>query len=184
MYGKGSKKAIYGQLANADVNDEELLSVFVGVEGLLNSRPLTYQSSDPKDLSPITPNHFLYGQAGGQFAPEVEETVYYNVKRRWRYVQLLVQHVWKRWMKEFIPTLNQRKKWQSVKRDITVGEVVLVVSADTTPRGKWPLGRDIDVIKGQDGYVRIAKVLVGGNVLMRPITKVCPLEVCSINSST
>lgn len=32
--------------------------------------PDPYVSSDPNDLSPLTPNHFLIGQIGGSFAPE------------------------------------------------------------------------------------------------------------------
>ena len=29
-------------MGNADINDEELVTAFVGAEGLINSRPLTY----------------------------------------------------------------------------------------------------------------------------------------------
>ena len=50
------------------MTDEELITVSTGVESLLNSRPLTYQSSDPRDDVPLTPNHFLRGQMGGQWA--------------------------------------------------------------------------------------------------------------------
>ena len=42
---KSAKKAIGAVLGNADVNDEELMSAFVGAEDLINSRPITYQSS-------------------------------------------------------------------------------------------------------------------------------------------
>ena len=59
---KAAKKAIKYILGNADINDKELVTVFVGVEGLINSRPLAYQSSYPADDVPLTPNHFLYGQ--------------------------------------------------------------------------------------------------------------------------
>ena len=63
---KSSKRAINAVLGNADITDEELLTAITGAEGLLNSRPLTYQSSDPKDEPVLTPNHFLHGQ----LAPE------------------------------------------------------------------------------------------------------------------
>jgi len=39
----------------ADLTDEELMTAFVGAEGLLNSRPITYQSSDVDDEEPLTP---------------------------------------------------------------------------------------------------------------------------------
>ena len=40
------KSAILG---NADINDEELMTAIIGAEGLINSRPLTYQSANPVD---------------------------------------------------------------------------------------------------------------------------------------
>ena len=39
---KVAKKATKDILGNADINDKELVTVFVGAEGLINSRPLTY----------------------------------------------------------------------------------------------------------------------------------------------
>ena len=62
---KSAKRAVAAVLSNADITDEELLTAFTGVEGLLNSQPLTYQSADPKDEPILTPNHFLHGQASG-----------------------------------------------------------------------------------------------------------------------
>ena len=81
---KSAKKAIIAILSNADIKDEELMTAFCGAEALINSRPLTYQSADIKDNVPLTPNHFLHGQMGGEFAPEVIDEVGYDPKRRWR----------------------------------------------------------------------------------------------------
>ena len=68
---KSAKKAIKAILSTADVTDEELQSAFIGAEALIDSRPLTYQSADPTDDIPLTPNHFLVGQLGGKFSPEI-----------------------------------------------------------------------------------------------------------------
>ena len=43
---KSAKQAVYDQLKNVDITDEERLSAFEVSEGLINSRPLTYQSVD------------------------------------------------------------------------------------------------------------------------------------------
>ena len=43
---KAAKKAICAILSNADINDEELMTTFIGVEVLLNSRVLR--------ISPLT----------------------------------------------------------------------------------------------------------------------------------
>lgn len=73
-------------LGNVNVNDEEMMTTFIGVEALLNSRPLTYQSAHPKDALILTPNHFLHGQIRGESRPEIGEETGYNPKNRWRRV--------------------------------------------------------------------------------------------------
>ena len=42
---KIAKKATYAVEGEGDVNDEEMIAVVARVESLLNSHPLTYQSS-------------------------------------------------------------------------------------------------------------------------------------------
>ena len=81
---KSAKKAIKAILGQADINDEELMTVIVGAEGLINSRPLTYQSANHADDVPLTPNHFLHGQIGGQFAPMSVDITQYSPQKRWR----------------------------------------------------------------------------------------------------
>ena len=93
---KAVKKAIYAVLGSSDIMNEELTTVVAGAEGFLNSRPLTYQSADIKDEVPLTPNHFLYGQMGEQFAPESVDTMRFNPRKRWRKVQELISRVWSR----------------------------------------------------------------------------------------
>ena len=172
---KSAKKAITAILGQADITDEELMTAIIGAEGLINSRPLTYQSANHEDDLPLTPNHFLHGQIGGQFAPTSVDESQFNPRKRWRRIQELIRHFWRRWLREWLPGLNARKKWHRERRDIQVGEVVLVISPDT-PRGNWPLGRVLEVYPGDDGRVRVVKVQVGQGTLVRSITKLCPLE--------
>ncbi|PFX19093.1 hypothetical protein AWC38_SpisGene16531 [Stylophora pistillata] len=137
---KAAKKAIYAVLCSSDVTDEELITVVTGAESLLNSRPLTYQSANIKDDVPLTPNHFLNGQMGGQFAPESVDTTKFNPRKRWRKVKELISRVWCRWLMEYLPTLNTRAKWTEVVNDLKKGDIVLVLEKNL-PGGKWPLGR-------------------------------------------
>lgn len=173
---KAAKKAIYAILASADITEEEFHSAVVGAEGLINSRPLTYQSANPEDLIPLTPNHFLHGQIGGQFAPETVDTTAFNPKRRWRRVQELVRHFWHRWLQEWVPGLNARRKWQKERQNLKIGDVVVIVSADN-PRARWPLGRVTATYPGRDGVVRVVDVRVGkGTLYRRSVAGLCLLE--------
>ena len=172
---KSAKKAIRAVLGNATINDEELLSTIIGVEDLLNSRPITYQTANPEDDLPLTPNHFIHGRVGGHFAPKSVDTTSFSPRSRWRRVQELVRHVWTRWMKEWIPALARRPKWNKVQEDMKKGDIVLVIEPNT-PRGNWSLGRVVAVYPGADGHVRTVQLRMRGTTLVRPISKLCPLE--------
>jgi hypothetical protein len=172
---KSAKRAIFKTLGNAEVNDEELLTAFVGAEGLINSRPLTYQSSNISDECVLTPNHFLIGQLGGQIAPECIDITSFDIHKRWRRVQEIIKHFWTRWMREYLPTLGSRKIWQQKSRDFKVGDVVLVIDPDQT-RGQWTLGKIEHVYPGIDNHVRVADVRTGNKVMKRPVTRLSLLE--------
>ena len=155
------------------MTDEALMTAFMGTEAVINSRSLTYQSANPSDGTPITPNHVLIGQVGGQFAPESVYSGQFSPKKQWRRVQEL--HFWHRWLREWLPTLNRRLKWQKEQRDIQVNDVVLVVALNT-PHGHWPLGRVLAVFPGKDKHIRAAKVRFGLKELMRLIARICPFD--------
>ena len=153
------------------------MSAFVGAEGLMNSRLLTYQSANPGDEEVLTPNHFLFGQVGGVFAPEsVNETVF-NHRKRWRRVQELVKHFWKRWLREYLQTLGSRKKWHKTNRNYQKGDVVLVVEPEAH-RGHWSLGRITEVFHGPDDHIRVVNVQVGKTILKRAVTRIAFIESC------
>lgn len=172
---KAAKRSVSAILGNADITDEELMTAFTGAESLINSRPLTYQSANPKDNTPLTPNHFIHGQVGGQFAPDSVDETDFNPRKRWRRIQELVKHFWQRWIREWLPGLNKRTKWTQNRKDFKLNDIVLVMNQNL-PRGHWPLGKIVEVFPGHDGHIRVAKVKIGQTVLVRPITKLCPLE--------
>ena len=90
-------------------------------------------------------------------------------------MQELIRHFWQRWLKEWIPSLNSRKKWNSEKDDFKVRDVVLVLSTDTT-RGHWLLGRITKTIIGSDNRLCVVNVQVGQKELTRSIRKLFPLD--------
>ena len=79
-------------------------------------------------------------------------------------------------MREWLPGLNAQRKWFQTQRHVQIGDVMLVISPDTTS-GNWPLGRALEVYPGQDGHVRVVKIQVGEGTSIGPVTKLCPLDV-------
>ena len=99
-------------------------------------------------------------------------------RRRWRQVQCLVHSFWKKWIAQYLPLLQSRQKWQRVKDNISVNDVMLVMDV-SVPRAQWPLGVVTEVIKGRDGLVRSIKMKSRNKIIVRPLSKVVFLEGCT-----
>jgi chloramphenicol 3-O-phosphotransferase len=169
------KRAIRAVVGKQTLTDEVLLTVMAEVEALLNSRPLTHVSTHLSDEEALTPNHFLLGRPSPNLPPDVFVSKEISSRRRWRQAQVVTNHVWKRWLKEYVPNLLQRRKWTTQARNLQKGDLVLVVDPDS-PRGVWPLGRVIRPITGDSGIVRAVEVKTKRGTLVRPVAKIALLE--------
>jgi len=78
-------------------------------------------------------------------------------------------------MSEWLPLLNPCQKWTEAKPNLKIDDVVLVIPPDCF-RAHWPLGRVLKVFPGQDNHVRVAKIQIGQNTVMRPVSKCVLLE--------
>lgn len=169
-----TRKILYSLLKEQGsmLDDEMLSTVFCEAENILNNRPLTTTSTDPNDMLPLTPNMLINPRGKPLDAPGQFEKSDIYAKRRWKRAQYLVQVFWSRWKREYLVTLQQRNKWQRPKRNVVVGDIVLIVDA-TVPRNSWPMGRVEAVFKDRKGDTRSCKVRTKSSVLERPITKLC-----------
>ena len=143
-------------------------------ESVVNSRPLTKISDDPRDPQPLTPNHLLLLKPGPGLPPGVfvQQDV---LRRQWRQAQYLADVFWRRWLLEYLPELQQHQKWILPRRDLQIGDLVLV-RYENTPRYRWPLGLVTETYPGSDGRVRSVQVKTQTGLYVRPITKICLLE--------
>ncbi|XP_071493377.1 uncharacterized protein [Diadema antillarum] len=156
------------------MSDESLQTLFCEVESIINSRPITRVSDDPNDLEALTPNHLLQLKSTPLLPPSVTRQTDIYARRRWRQVQYMADIFWRRWLKEYLPQLQERQRWVCRNRNIQVGDVVLVVD-DTLPRNVWPMGRIQRTIPDREGLVRRVEVKTKTGVYLRPISKLCLL---------
>ena len=169
------KKSLKAILGKEPMNEEVLSTVFTEAERIANTRPLTLNSSFPGESEPLTPSHFLNLRPSTNISPNVVSENDKFSRKRWRQAQLLANDYWRRWLKEYVPTLQERPKWQQEKRKVHVGDIVLVVD-DNVGRNQWALGRVENVFPGADGLVRTVEVRAKGETLKRPVTKLCLVE--------
>ncbi|XP_076763724.1 uncharacterized protein LOC143431095 [Xylocopa sonorina] len=156
---------------------EQLETYVIEIEAILNSRPLSPMSSDPNDMQPLTPGHFLIGGPLTSFPQMNFETTGSNRLSAWQHAQKLRQHFWRRWHKEYLHQLTVRSKWQSNPCDnIQLGTLV-VIKEDNLPPLQWKLGRIVAVHPGPDGVNRVATVKTDKGEYKRCIKKLCPLPV-------
>ena len=153
--------------------EEQLRTFMTEAKAIVNSRPLTVESlSDPDSLT-ITPNHLLTMKSKVVLPPPGEfqkEDMY--CRKRWRAVQYLADQFWHRWRHEFLVIQQDRQKWLENKRDLKIGDVVLVKVVDL-PRNRWCCARIIEILHSGDGLARSEKVRVPkiNAILHRSFTK-------------
>ncbi|XP_050677701.1 uncharacterized protein LOC126974279 [Leptidea sinapis] len=156
---------------------EELSTCLIQIEAILNSRPLTPHSTDPSDLSYLSPAHFLIGRPLTTVPrPQMPDDV--NLQRLPRYdrIENLRQHFWRRYSNEYVSILQQRAKWHTGYQDLKPGTMVLVRDSHLPPL-LWLLGRVTNVHPGSDGRSRVADITTRKGVITRAYNMLCPLPV-------
>lgn len=158
---------------------EQWSTFITEIEGILNSRPLCPFSSDPDDMTAITPHHFL----NGDFARDPPEPLgildAVPLPVQLRELCALKQSFWRQWSTSYLSQLQSRPKWLKVSDNIKVDDLV-IIKDDRLPPQHWLLARVISTHPGADGLVRVVTVRTKNGIQKRPISihRICrlPLE--------
>ncbi len=169
------KRALSAALPAEDPTTDELfLTNLTVVEGILNSRPLTYVSQHPRDPLPLTPADAL---GAGPYRSLAQEPQEWNLRKQWHANQVRLDRFWSRLRKEVIPFLQLTSKWHKDTRPPAVGDVVTML--DDQCRGAWPLAIITRLEVSSDGVVRVVHIRYrsgGRNKLCRrPLSSLCLL---------
>uniref|UniRef100_A0A1X7UFW8 DUF5641 domain-containing protein n=1 Tax=Amphimedon queenslandica TaxID=400682 RepID=A0A1X7UFW8_AMPQE len=188
------KRCLRKVIGRLKLTYDELLTAATEVELILNSRPLTFVSSNDKE-EPLTSSHLIVGRRLSNLPDElcyhIEEEFTNEVSPllliyRLRYHHNVMDKFWSRWRNEYLLNLRERYPTghkKSSQKIIKIGNIV-VVHSDELPHSLWRLGRVMEVITGTDGNVRcgVVEVLSGEKRFM-----LIPLEIdedSSGNNST
>ena len=143
---------------------------------MINNRPITPVSDDKDDAAALTPSHLLNLGVTGTPPPVIADKTD-RYRRRWRFLQSLVDRFWQRWSREYLPIIHLRQKWIADTRPMCVGDVVLLIE-ESKHRNDWPLALVVAVHRGRDDAIRSYTLRQGGKDYRRPVNKLCLLESC------
>eukprot|EP00731_Ephydatia_muelleri_P023359 Em0015g942a len=188
---RSMKQCLRRVIGRARLSLDELSTAVVDVEGILNSRPLTYVSTEELE-EPLTPSHLLVGHrifnmpqpnySGDEnYENDVPAT---GLTQRFKYLNTVLTHFWNRWRKEYLSELREGHRYSRKnggnKIKIAVGDVVLVHDQDL-PRTLWRLAVVERLIEGTDGEIRAAEIRVksgkqASSLFRRSVQHLYPLE--------
>lgn len=173
---KSTKQHLKRVIGNTTLTFEEMTTMLSQVEACLNSRPLSQISENKDDPTPLTPGHFLVGEPL-ILIPE-SNFLYCNISslKRWQLTQRMVQDFWHRWSREYLTQFYHRYKWSHQTPEPSLGRVVLV-KEDDLPPAKWLYGLIVKKHPGLDGVTRVVSLKCKGNIIKRPVSKLCCLPI-------
>ena len=129
----------------------ELQTACFEVGNLINERPIGKHPTDTDDGVYLSPNDLLLGRSTSRVpsGPFRETT---NPRHRFEFVQNIVKSFWRKWTRDYFPSLLIESKWHTAHRDVKVGDVVLIQDSNLV-RGNWKLGKVITAKPSKDGIL-------------------------------
>ena len=170
-----SRRVIEGILIEHghQLDDESLMTIFSETANIVNSRPLNVQNLNDPNMEPLTANHLLTMKSKVITAPPTlsgTSSDLYALKR-WKRVQYLANLFWSRWKREVLLLNQSRCKWNKVRRDFKVNDIVLVID-ELVHRSHWKMARVKGVKTSDDGFVRsVNLILADRSGIDRPVQK-------------
>ncbi|XP_058840856.1 uncharacterized protein LOC131696328 [Topomyia yanbarensis] len=175
---KCMKTHLYKTLNESYLTYEEMNTLLIQIEGILNSRPLVQLTDDPFDYEALSPGHFLVGRELTAVAEPLYGDLKENSLSRYQLVQKRMQHFWRRWSNEYITGLQKRSKWYKDFTKLQNGLLVIMKEDDNMPPKTWRLGRIVETYPAKDGVIRVVTIRTNSNTYKRPTTQfaVLPIE--------
>ena len=188
------KSSLARVIGRAKLDYQEFVTLVCELNGMLNSRPISYVYDTVGEEEPITPSRLWCGRNITMFPPCYEARIDGHdpqiCNKRLKYLDKMLTHIWNRFTPAYIQSLSERHLSRNLPqngRQPKIGEVVLVKN-DKLPRGRWKIARVANVTPGPDGVVRRVELKLPhteGNSpdeLYRPPRLLVPLE-CEVDSS-
>lgn len=178
------KTCLYDIMPMRKPTDEMFRSLLLEVMNVVNSRPLTFIPLDNANEEALTPNHFILGSSNGLKPPGDFDSDRPFLRSEWKEIQRLTDCFWKRFVKEYVPTMTRKTKWFQPVKQIDIGDVVLVMD-EKNSRNVYPKARVVDRVIGSNDQVRRVRLqFANDSILWRGAAGVARLDLSTEASST
>ena len=171
--------AMLAEIEPKRLSHEVLSTLMAEVTAIVNARPLVPVPTDPEVPEVLTPAILLTQKTQSLKATPGNFSCADLHSKQWRQVQHLANVFWHRWRKEFLPTLQPRRKWEHETKNLEEGDLVLLRCKDL-PRNSWPIARITKTFTSADGKVRKIELLTAKDgsrkSYTRPVTEVILLK--------
>ena len=124
---------------------------------------------------PLTLNHFLISHPFNSLLPGKFDSQTPTSFEAWKNLQQMMNHLWKRLVKEYLPTLLKRSKWSKSNQSLFRVKEVVWILKDMNPRGIWPLGPVLELHPGGDRKHCVVKVKSAYGTFVCPVSALAPI---------
>ena len=148
---RSTKHCLVKIIGRALLNFQELHTILVEMEGVLNSRPLTYVSDESDGISyPLTPSHLKNGRNINRLPNDAHFEIistYKGLSKRAKYYQSLLHKFSKNWKNEYLLSLLEAYKTSNTFNEpsINVNDIV-ILRDEQTKRSFWKLCRVTELL--------------------------------------
>ena len=164
IFVKKFKRTLQHKFQNRRMGLLEMETALKIVASVANSRPLSARYGpkgglDPDYLTPLTPNMMLTGRSNSEI-PIRNYDRSENLLVRLEYVQRVVSEWWEQFKIQNFSSLVPTQRWQLERRNMKVGDIVLVQYESKSSPGTYRLARVIKVeVDKMDGLVHTCVVM-------------------------
>ncbi|VDL84095.1 unnamed protein product [Nippostrongylus brasiliensis] len=192
------KKALYKTIGKTITPREELTTLIIEIEGMLNTRPLLHVESESVSEGILRPIDFLQNEFEVPPSLNIDEDYIKNpdyisssdrvgFQTKLQALQALqnscqrAERFWQIWQSQYLTSLREKHQREVGKKRGSYlqpqeGEIVLICDANQ-PRYQWKMGRISALVKNAEGIIREAVILLPSKrKIRRPVNLLIPLE--------
>ena len=182
------KRSLKKSIGRSNLTHDQLSTLLVEIEGIINSRPMTYLASDQDGVTgSLSPSHLINGRRLTALSNDEHFEIvstHQSLTQRLKHHRHLLNQFTKLWRRDYLLNLREAHNLKTKRGGqplIKVGNVV-VVKSDTSKRLFWKLAIVDNLLTSADDRVRAANVRVSepsGNtkLLRRSVKHLFPIEV-------